>query len=482
MGAPIGPATWPAAALPEREGRKRPAQKPFAQKKRYKSIKRRQAMKKFNFLIFSLMVCAGTMMAQGQPQKLGADEKKAVVQKAAAVLEQQYVFPETARKMGDLIRRNLRSGKYDAIEDARAFANRLTEDLRSISHDRHLGVRFAPERILEIRTPDPAKKKAAEEFQKKANRMENHGFKEVKLLEGNVGYLKFNYFSADPESFPVAAGVMAFLANCDALVIDLRENGGGSPEMIQFLCSYFFAGEPKHLNSFYYRLGEKTEQYWTQVYVPGTRRPDLDLYVLTSSRTFSGAEEFSYNLKNMKRATIVGETSGGGAHPVRMEILNDHFAIGVPYARAVNPISQTNWEGTGVEPDVKVPADQALDKAHESALERLAAEEKDPRLQAAYRWALEGIQARLNPVAVADEILKSYAGDYGPRKIIFENGSLFYQRADGPRMKMLPMREDRFRFAEIDYFRLQIIKKDGQVAGLEGHYDNGAVDANPRKN
>jgi hypothetical protein len=445
-------------------------------------MERRKAMKKFNFLIFSLVVFAATLTAQGQPQKLDAVEKKAVVEKTAAVLEQQYVFPETARKMGDLIRKNLKSGKYNAIEDARAFANRLTEDLRSISHDRHLGVRFAPERILEIRTPDPAKKKAAEEFQKKANRMENHGFREVKLLEGNVGYLKFNYFSADPESFPVAAGAMAFLANCDALIIDLRENGGGSPEMIQFLSSYFFAGEPKHLNSFYYRLNEKTEQYWTQVYVPGARRPDLGLYVLTSGRTFSGAEEFSYNLKNMKRATIVGETSGGGAHPVRMEILNDHFAIGVPYARAVNPISQTNWEGTGVEPDVKVPAGQALDKAHGLALDRLALQEKDPRLQAAFRWAQEGIQARLSPVTLADEILKSYAGDYGPRKIIFEDGSLFYQRGDSPRMRMIPMREDMFRFAEIDYFRLKIIKKDGQVTGVEGHYDDGSVDANPRAN
>ena len=161
----------------------------------------------------------------------------------------------------------------------------------------------------------------------------------------------------------MAVGAMAFLANCDALIIDLRDNGGGNPEMIQLLSSYFFSGEPRHLNSFYYRLDEKTEQYWTLPYVPGSKLADTDLYVLTSSYTFSGAEEFTYNLKNMKRATIVGETTGGGAHPVRMEILNDHFAIGVPYARAVNPISKTNWEGTGIEPDVKVPAAQALDKA-----------------------------------------------------------------------------------------------------------------------
>ncbi len=437
-------------------------------------------MKKFNFLILLLLAFRFTHPAQVQPQKLGAEEKKAVVEAAATVLQKQYVFPDTAQKMASLIRRNLKTGKYAVIDDPRAFAARLTEDLRSISRDRHLGVRFAPERILEIRTPDPAKKKAAEEFQKKASRMENYGFQEVRLLEGNVGYLRFNHFDAAPESFPVAVGAMAFLANCDALIVDLRRNGGGNPEMIQLLSSYFFSGEPRHLNSFYYRLDEKTEQYWTLPYVPGTKLAETDLYVLTSGFTFSGAEEFTYNLKNMKRATIVGETTGGGAHPVRMEILNDHFAIAVPFARAVNPISKTNWEGTGIEPDVKVPAGQALDKAHLLALEKLAAGEKDERIKAAYRWALDGLQARLNPVTVADEILKTYAGGYGPRKITFENGSLFYQRADGPRMKMLPMREDLFRIAEVDYFRLKIVSKNGQVTGIEGHYEDGSSDTTPR--
>ena len=272
--------------------------------------------------------------------------------------------------MGDLIRKNLKAGKYAAFDDPQAFAMKLSDDLQSVSHDRHLGVRYEPEAILERKTPDEAKKKAAEEFQKKQDRIDNHGFKEVKILDGNVGYLKFNFFSAAQEAFPVAVGAMAFLANCDALIVDLRENGGGSPEMIQLLSSYFFSGDPRHLNSFYYRLDERTDQFWTLPYVPGAKLAETDLYVLTSRNTFSGAEEFTYNLKNMKRATIVGETTGGGAHPVRLEVLNDDFWMRVPFARAVNPISKTNWEGTGVEPDVKVPAAQALAKAHLLALEK----------------------------------------------------------------------------------------------------------------
>ncbi len=439
-------------------------------------------MKQFNFFILLLLAFRFTQPAQVQPQKLGAEEKKAVVSAVADVLAKQYVFPETARKMGDLIKKNLKTGKYSAIDDAQAFAAMLTEDLRAVSRDRHLGVRYAPERILEMRTPDEARKKAAEEFRKKLARLENHGFREIRILSGNVGYLKFNQFSDAQEAFQVAVGAMAFLANCDALVVDLRENGGGSPEMIQLLSSYFFSGEPRHLNSFYYRLGEKTEQYWTQPYVPGRKLAETDLYVLTSSYTFSGAEEFTYNLKNMKRATIVGETTGGGAHPVRLEILNDHFAIGVPYARAVNPISKTNWEGSGIEPDVKVPAAQALDKAHLLALEKLAASEQDERIQASYRWALDGLNAKLNPAVISPETMSSCAGDYGPRRIIFRNGSLFYQREGRPEMKMIPMSEDYFSFTEVPYFRLKIVRKDGKVTGIEGHYDDGTIDANPRNN
>jgi hypothetical protein len=439
-------------------------------------------MKKLFFAVLILFIFNVIVSAQDKPQAIGADEKKALVEAVVPILQKQYVFPDVAKKMGDLIRKNLKAGKYLPIDDSQAFAIMLTNDLQSISHDRHLGVRYAPERILEMKTPDEAKKKAVQEYQKKLERIDNHGFKEVKILNHNVGYLKFNQFSDAQEAFQVAVGAMAFLANCDALIIDLRENGGGSPEMIQLLSSYFFAGEPRHLNSFYYRLDEKTEQYWTQPYVPGRKLAETDLYVLTSSYTFSGAEEFTYNLKNMKRAFIVGETTGGGAHPVRMEILNDNFIIRVPFARAVNPISKTNWEGTGIEPDVKVPAAQALAKAHTLALEKLAVKEKDARIKTTYQWALDGLKAELNPVAIAEDILKSYAGNYGPRKIIFESGSVFYQRENGPKMKMIPMSEDFFRFAEVQYFRLKIVKEDGRAAGIEGHYDDGTIDTNSKTN
>jgi C-terminal processing protease CtpA/Prc len=164
---------------------------------------------------------------------------------------------------------------------------------------------------------------------------------------------------------------MTFLSHVDAIIFDLRENGGGDPRMVAMISSYLF-DKPTHLNDLYNRKEDFTTQYWTLPYVPGTTLADKPAFVLTSKSTFSGAEEFTYNLKNLKRATIVGETTGGGAHPVAGHRIDDHFMIGVPYARAVNPISRTNWEGTGVEPDVAVKAADALEKAEELAISKMA--------------------------------------------------------------------------------------------------------------
>jgi C-terminal processing protease CtpA/Prc len=200
----------------------------------------------------------------------------------------------------------------------------------------------------------------------------NCGFEKVEILSGNVGYLKFDMF-ADPDVCgPTVVAAMNFVANVDAIIFDLRENGGGDPKMVALVSTYLFS-KPTHLNDLWERKGESTSQDWTLPYVPGKRLDGKPAFVLTSKQTFSGAEEFTYNLKNLKRATIVGETTGGGAHPVSGHRIDDHFMIGVPFAKAVNPISKTNWEGTGVEPDVKVSAADALAMAQKLAAEKLGA-------------------------------------------------------------------------------------------------------------
>jgi retinol-binding protein 3 len=291
-----------------------------------------------------------------------------VIEGAIAKLDEFYVFPETSKKMGAAVRARLKRGEYDSVTDGEAFAKMLTDNFQEVSHDKHLRVNFSPAKMPDGPEGAPSADQVAQ-FHKQMEHM-NCGFDKVEILSGNVGYVKFDMF-ADPNICgPTATAAMNFLANADAIIFDLRENGGGDPKMVAFVSSYLFASRT-HLNDLWTRKTNHTEEYWTSPDVPGKRLDGKPAFVLTSKGTFSGAEEFTYNLKNLKRATIVGETTGGGAHPVAGHRIDDHFMIGVPFARAINPITKTNWEGTGVEPDVKVPAADALATAQKLAAEKL---------------------------------------------------------------------------------------------------------------
>jgi hypothetical protein len=277
------------------------------------------------------------------------------VEEAIARLDDNYVFPAVARQMADTVRARLRRGAYDGITNGLTFASTLTQHFQEVSRDKHLRVSFFPAGPRP-RPLDPTPQTNAS----RAVDARSCGFVRAEKLEGNVGYIKFNFFASPDECGAVATAEVTRVTDADALIVDLRENGGGDPAMVAHVSSYLFS-KRTHLNDIWERPGNKTERFYTNPDLPGRKlSDDKPVYVLTSNRTFSGAEEFSYNLKNLKRATIVGETTGGGAHPVNGHRIADKFMIGVPFARAINPISKTNWEGTGVEPDVKVPAGDAL--------------------------------------------------------------------------------------------------------------------------
>lgn len=282
-------------------------------------------------------------------------------------LNGNYVFPDVAKKMEEALRKRVKAGEYDKVTDGFKFAQLLTTHLQEISRDKHLRVRCSQETL-----PKPENGRPSEEERKRELeflRQVNYGFEKAERLPGNIGYIDMRFF-ADPQlAGNTCAAALTFLADTDALILDLRENGGGDPAMVALLCSYFFE-ERTHLNDLYFRPTDTTEQFWTQPSVPGKRYLGKDLYVLTSKYTFSGAEECSYNLKNLKRATLIGETTGGGAHPGGMERINDHFGVWVPSGRAINAVTKDNWEGKGVTPHISVPADKALKTAHLKALEK----------------------------------------------------------------------------------------------------------------
>jgi hypothetical protein len=292
-------------------------------------------------------------------------------------LDDNYVFPEVAKKMRLAIEKRVKGKEYDSIATGQELAKRLTQDLQEVSKDKHLRVNCSTEPLPK---PRPKKEKPSEKDRqqwREQMRFRNSGFSRLERLAGNVGYLEMIGFMDVDEGADTVTAAMNFLANTDALIIDLRRNGGGSPKMVQLVCSYFFDGKPIHLNSLYWRKGDRTEEFWTLEKVPGKRYLGKPLYILTSARTFSAAEEFTYNLKNLKRATVVGETTGGGAHPGGGARLGDHFFAFIPTGRAINPITKTNWEGTGVAPDVAVKADEALDTAHRLALKQVVESVKD---------------------------------------------------------------------------------------------------------
>jgi hypothetical protein len=285
-----------------------------------------------------------------------------------------YVDPAVAVQMVNKLQEQVQAGAYAKITDGNEFADTLTRDLRAVSHDGHLFVAYSPSTSPEgnvAAVPGPA-----EIARYRSNQVRNNcSFSEVRILPRNVGYLKFDEFADATRCGATAVAALGFLAHVDALIVDLRDNHGGQPAMLQLILSYFFS-EPTQLNDIYFRPNDDTHQYWTLPYVPGPRLVETPIYVLTSRRTFSGAEAFANDLKIQKRATIVGETTGGGSHPLIAKAVGNHFVIGVPIGRPVNAVTLGDWEGTGVTPDIEVPADDACKVAQKLAETRILATPK----------------------------------------------------------------------------------------------------------
>jgi retinol-binding protein 3 len=285
--------------------------------------------------------------------------RAAVVGRAAALLDSFYFSPAIGKLLSDSLRARLTRGAYNRYTTGPGLGIRLKADLDAIAHDRHLWVRYSvsplPQEGSAGEAPPIPSREGLDET--------NCGFKKVEQLDGNVGYVRFDSFEeAEPCGSTVSAA-MTFLAGTRALIIDLRENDGGKPDMVALIASYLF-DRRTHLGDLWDRYADSTHHYWTLDSVAGRRFGGAKpVYVFTSAHTFSAAEEFAYDLQALKRVTIVGEATGGGAHPASEGRLGDHFAINVPWGNSINPITGTNWEGVGVVPDVKVSASDALDAA-----------------------------------------------------------------------------------------------------------------------
>ncbi|MBL8202902.1 MAG: S41 family peptidase [Blastocatellia bacterium] len=357
-------------------------------------------------ILLSLLL-AGAALAQAPPadKTIDAEKRQQVIEAAIKKLHESYVFPDVAKQMEAALRERMQRKEYDSITSARALARTLTEHLQAVSKDKHLRVLFTGNGA-----PVLGGRLNPEQYRALASKR-NYGFEKVERLSGNIGYLDFRGFENAELASETAAAAMTFLANTDALIIDLRQNGGGDPAMVAFISSYLF-DKKTHLNDLYLRAENRTEEFWTRETVPGKKfGGEKPVFILTAKYTFSGAEEFSYNLKNLKRATIIGEVTGGGAHPVAPQRINEDFTIGVPFARAINPITKTNWEGVGVKPDVEVPAAQALKTAHLAALKAVHANSTEAQLKAQLSDVIESTQRDLEALKTPPSATKASVND-----------------------------------------------------------------------
>ena len=286
-----------------------------------------------------------------------------IVARAGELVAERYVFAEVGRRLADLLAERAGTGRY-AVDTAEELAERVTADLRSVNGDLHLRLKHHPEPI-----PDEPDEQAQVALVARQAARSLGGVARVDRLAGNVAHL-----SLAPYLFPLAmagdalAAALNLVAGADALLLDLRDNRGGDPRTVAFVCGHLL-DEPAHLVSMEHRDPAATVQSWSAPWVPGPRFGGTKpLYVLTGPDTFSGAEELAYDLQQLDRARVVGERTRGGAHPRQGFRLHPHLELSVPVGRAVSPITGTNWEGVGVAPDVEVPAADALATAHRLAL------------------------------------------------------------------------------------------------------------------
>jgi hypothetical protein len=317
-----------------------------------------------------------------QARPLSAADKAAAVNLLAQRLSDKYIFADDGNKMAAAIRDHLLKGDYEKVATDAEFAGLLTTHIQASHPDKHLSIRYVPNAPPDRPRPSLKQAMPAEVRQRmtEVGQYLNFAFEKVERLPGNIMYLKFDGFFEADIGKAAATAAMNLAANGNAMIIDLRENGGGDPRMVAHVASYLLGDEKVHLSDIYFRADNETNSFWSDPAVPGTRfGADKPVYVLTSGKTFSAAEDFTYNLQAIKRITVVGETTGGGAHPIQPFRIDPNLVAVIPVGRSINLITKGDWEGTGVKPDVAVAADKAMNKANALALRQVLPKINNPK-------------------------------------------------------------------------------------------------------
>jgi hypothetical protein len=375
-------------------------------------------------------------VSQAAPH-LSAAERERALHAVKQVLASEYVFPEMRAKLVDRLTRAAKDGRYD-VERPYLFAERVTEDLWDAGRDGHLSLRHDPAQYAAAIAP-PAGEHGSEAFQERRALRAHHGLTELRILPGNIRYLRIAGFEWLTDATGLAYdGAMRFLRDGDAVIIDLRGNGGGHAAAVQYLVSHFLPADTLLLT--FVQGTETPFQSRTLNHLPAGRLSGKPLYVLIDGGVASAAEELAYHVEQFKLGELVGARTAGGANNNRLVPIAPAFILSVSIGRPVHAVSGTNWEGKGIAPTVEAAPSQALDAAQSLALKRLAtASDSEPELREEYAWARAAVDARLRPVTVSPSRLRGLAGSYGDIKVELRDGALWLVRPERETRRLTPL-------------------------------------------
>ena len=403
------------------------------------------------FLLFATPAAAqhggAPHSAPAQAPTLDAALRQDVVDSLAAQLERVYVDADTGRLIARRLRERLAGGAYERLTEAGGFAEALADDLRAVNGDLHLGVQYAPgtppgSAAGDEPAPTPA---MLAEW-----RARNFGLERAARLDGNVGYLDVRGFFDGPEALATADAALGFLERTDAMIFDLRRMPGGSGDMSNWLISHFTGPDTVPSLKIVNRSAGDSVVRWTLAKVTGARRPDIPLFILTSRGTASAGEDFTFVLHNLGRATVVGERTAGAGHNNAFIDVGHGFVASISYTRVMDPKTGREWERVGIQPDVAVAPDSALDVAHALALQAVAARVSDPARKRELVFTAEVVAARAHPRRLPAALLARYAGTYGERTLTVRDGGLVFRRIPFPPRPLITLNDSTFALESLE--------------------------------
>lgn len=420
-------------------------------------------MKKF--IIAFIILFSTNIYAQVQNMpNISIKNKKTIIDTVLACFKGNYVYPEVAKTLEDSLVLNAENGNYSNIKETEKFLNQLSYDLKRISGDNHIGIKYIENSDYEVRQS----KHSLLSDKLNEKKKKNFNFRKVEWLPGNVGYLRFDRFEDPQYAGSLATSTINFLSNCDAIIIDLRYNYGGEEKMVRYLSSYFFS-EPTLLNNRYFTKQDSTVQSWTDAYIPIKSLIDKDVYILTSSNTASGAEAFTYILKNYKKAIVIGETTKGAAHWVEyFNYPSLNIEIKLPVARPINPITKTSWEKTGVIPDIEIHEYNAFDKAYVIALDNLLINNANGSKVQELEWYKTIAEEKLKNEITSISDFIEYSGKYEDIEFFVKDKYLFWRQDSNVEFILLSISQDHFVFDDSDDYIVKFVRDEkNEVTGYQ---------------